>query len=680
MNNIVSMNLKFLFTIKLTIILLMLQNSSLYVWAFFREINCLNANGQFNTNACGRDEYYTRIRHFYGALLQYTICTCYSCGVEYTRSSDDICQYNLNANFFGNYGSFPQNPCFSQNCKCNALTGYIPDDNEGCTKCPSGKSNGFELAFCEECAPGTYQSLWEGVAICTGCEHGKIQPDSGKTTCFYCPNGEEPEQQSSRIRCDDCLAGKYKDDSILDFCKPCPAGKYTGQDGLTVCDNCLAGTFNANEGAQECKLCVGNTISDDLAITCKPCGTDQTTFDHVKCEGAEKRQLIVSCNTQAKRIYSLTVRPEIDQYIVYYNQDSGVFLPIPKGNFWDPKTNKVKSCTSDVICSVSEYPHLCGSFATSNDVYLQFKDKNKPLFIALEQSLQLEGKTLLPQDPIPLSKLQKDLSSIELPETNDCEKLVKDEVEIVPEGKCQPCRTCAQGQFTIKCNEEYSYDIYNPRGFGECVSCRESCPDGQYLHHENSAACENNNIYSAQEDYTCMECQKFYFTTWSAFIVAGCGGHTSIQRWHPRAERDNNFDLKQVECAYENIETNCVFGTTYKDCEKCFWEGKPIIWKKYYNANTTLLPYCPPGWYVDQACFKKAVQSNTYNIKCCKKCHICDPSLHEVASSAYTECEGWEFDDSQHCIKTDACDINEYMAFENGLWGKTTCKSCGTCQ
>ena len=109
--------------------------------------------------------------------------------------------------------------------------------------------------------------------VCTACESGKYQDETGQTSCKVCAT----EVSTNRDKCTTCPVGKYSENG----CQSCPSGSFC--DGNTKTD-CPAGTYSATDEST-CTECPIHQVSDAGASGCNVPGSEWFKKDGYCYEG-----------------------------------------------------------------------------------------------------------------------------------------------------------------------------------------------------------------------------------------------------------------------------------------------------------------------------------------------------------------------------------------------------------
>ena len=251
---------------------------------------------------------------------------------------------------------------------------------------------------------------------------------------------------------------------------------------------------------------------------------------------------------------------------------------------------------------------------------------------------------------------------------------------IVREGKCKDCTQNTPGHFNGDCSSATN----SPGSSTKCKTLDAAepvppCQPREFLEHSDVLGCEQ--LY-ARSDYTCKKCPLVWINSepsspYRIFIVVGCGINApNFVRWDPRnvVVEGNDKRPKPVTCPY----------TSEADINKCTHRGnihklrKDVAALNFWsipneNPGSDLLPYCPPGWYIDtttnpeQCSEENLVNSDQYRPICCKQCQEQLPGF--MKASNYQNCPGSTINDVQTWVPACAA----------GQWKDESAQVCRPC-
>jgi hypothetical protein len=158
----------------------------------------------------------------------------------------------------------------------------------------------------------------------------------------------------------------------------------------------------------------------------------------------------------------------------------------------------------------------------------------------------------------------------------------------------------------------------------------------------------------------CTKCGAVRLSADAGKLVLACGNRVSYRRWHSDAVSNSNLN---AERSIPSIQIWCVekldnpLATIYTDDPAKFEMFPQLNCKQtVYDSPPALLPYCPPGWYVERTC---AAASQLWNPDCCVRCQICRFNMFMLDS--YKVCPDDEFFDEQERGCTTQCLTNQYV-------------------
>jgi hypothetical protein len=219
------------------------------------------------------------------------------------------------------------------------------------------------------------------------------------------------------------------------------------------------------------------------------------------------------------------------------------------------------------------------------------------------------------------------------------------------EGVCQFCATCLWREFNGLCASGRS---------GACASCRAlaSCPAAHFLTHEHPSGCQQ---FHALADYQCERCKVWEQVGQHYVLLVGCGMQ-DLRRWTPLGSAVGGV-LDVAVCSFDGDATT---GAVSAACQHA---GAPLVRRQPFGNYSSLLPYCPPGWFF--TCADGSV-FDAFSAACCSRCEECPAELRKK-TGLWTRCTGMTSVDTQSSQCTARCENNMYE--HNG-----TCLFCNTCK
>jgi hypothetical protein len=181
------------------------------------------------------------------------------------------------------------------------------------------------------------------------------------------------------------------------------------------------------------------------------------------------------------------------------------------------------------------------------------------------------------------------------------------------------------------------------------------------------------------KEAVCSDCPKlhgFEADQRQPALVTRCGNKVSFETWHPEevvwlngvnlpkirvccSVKDQAATQSSVAPTFDrNLDAYCI--TKENNAALSCADFIP-------DLATETQPYCPPGWYVIEAC---AAESAVWTPKCCSKCDEC--SLGKVKTREYRECPGDTFVDTQ----SEGCKID---CLSGNYRDGDFCYPCETC-
>ena len=453
-------------------------------------------------------------------------------------------------------------------------------------------------------------------------------------------------------------------------CKACAQGQRTVQ----VPESCV-------ETTRQCEWCEPNhhrnpSNPDAACVKCD----DRTPYrrkEDPECRGCyyfeywddynEKCNLLANISvvlTLSGGSYTRSINQIRDQY---KQRQHGEALAIPLHHFRQTETYQntfvytVQNCNEKAqeICADWQYLHACIGFVSAAD----------PIFYVR----YLEN-----------TSLWSDFMSSDISVSSDTV-----DIEVQRVGQCQDCRMCVNGEYLDGCMET-SEATFTPSSTyrngphednqGRCVSCLDPdstdnpVGDDQYLYHPQfphfrESACKLWPEVKVTRDYIIKSCTRIAVmnTPTQYMLLAGCG-RQEFRFWD--VSRDYNTATRIIPktkvCAYTNKACSI-------PSEDEGHEGYETLTWSQYSPSTATLPYCPPGWYVNDECARTALTNDAWNPDCCYLCGDCDESVSR-RSQTWTTCSGMHTEDTQANNCQASCDTGYYHDTEDN-----TCRPCETC-
>ena len=268
---------------------------------------------------------------------------------------------------------------------------------------------------------------------------------------------------------------------------------------------------------------------------------------------------------------------------------------------------------------------------------------------------------------------------------------------IIRYGFQDPCTLCVGAKFTDKCwptyvpeLEQYDDEYFLPKNKaltpqpGTCAWCNKVCSEADHFIDPVQYSCWWNGtgripgvLGSSATNFSwyklapCSKCDSVKLTTDRAELVLACGNRVSYRRWITDtvtgSELDATRSIPSIQiCCAEALPSPATLCT---DDPANFETFAQLNCKKFVDDTPpAFAPYCPRGWYVDEACSR---ESALWNPDCCVKCKACRGGLFKL--DAYYDCPGDEFFDSQDRGCTTKCLTNQYLRNER-------CIKCEACE
>ena len=486
----------------------------------------------------------------------------------------------------------------------------------------------------DECASynATLEGCGPGPGICV-CNPGHTPRSEGNVTA------DNP--------CIPCEVGTFKSTTKNEACEPCATrgqSMYSPQGSESV-NQCSCFT-KANEipyffaGIRECRQCrdfQGGHLKpykavDSIEDVCSSC-PDGTWFDTdespANCTTIPTMQLQCHLDTLPG---TMTIDPPLDHYrspLFNFKPVNGNEVPID--HYLSTVDYTIHSCKDE--CNDYQYSHLCGR-PLNGEIYWK--------------------------------KMEDNVVSV-MKTGNLCDSSTASKYEIKREGICKDCTDCTVTEFNSGCGSNSA---------GTCQPCKtsSSCQTSntlpmsnseyinmilEYKHHEKDTGC---NDPTAISDYECKECKKVEKiganSDFKYYIIESCGDN-DYYRW----DTDLTNGVQMLYCTRPPrgpLKPGCDFDDIV--------QGGIAISRIYFKG--THLPYCPPGYKVDEKCFQQ--NPDLWNKDCCAECSPDNPEKKK--SAIYEICPGDSPIDTQ--IWVDRCE-NNYYTYKSGT--EEVCKPCEMC-
>ena len=276
------------------------------------------------------------------------------------------------------------------------------------------------------------------------------------------------------------------------------------------------------------------------------------------------------------------------------------------------------------------------------------------------------------------------------------------DISVVRKGGAEKCAVCAGAFYTKAClptyhpalvNEEAAY-FASGEGLssaGTCQACNRQCLAANHYMSPESLSCMWNG--SAQERVTgvvsalasaglfywykqapCKPCVDATLSTTDAVQTKQCGNKRTYRTWDALqstlvSKEARSIPMTQTCCSKSRDGTVCTPSENAVDLDA--WIGtnckEASELEDMERVQTT---YCPPGWYVDEACAR--VTPDKWVPDCCKRCEACGPGRFKTET--YAACSGATFIDTEQNGCETSCLSNSYR--KDGRCFR--CEQCST--
>jgi len=299
-----------------------------------------------------------------------------------------------------------------QQCPSNSQSPSASDSPDDCTCDTDYVSVGSGLNLTcifsfTTCPPGEFLEN----NVCNDCEAGKYKNDNGSHVCYLCRTHSTSEIKSKFAT--DCKCNAGYDGADVNTCTACVAGKYKESSGNVVCDSCVEGKYSRFTATQECEECFANSTSylgskQGSDCRCNKGYTSKEGYMCALCEVGKYKSVDDSvdctpCSGGFPSIMSLGAISELE--CNGYNLSSGRIIEfnITTGKQLNLNVTTVKSVVVDFVHDVSTLVHVYRTIsAISNNsdfgVRLFVPDTNMAPLILSDIYARLQSHTSLSQD------------------------------------------------------------------------------------------------------------------------------------------------------------------------------------------------------------------------------------------------------------------------------------------
>ena len=276
-------------------------------------------------------------------------------------------------------------------------------------------------------------------------------------------------------------------------------------------------------------------------------------------------------------------------------------------------------------------------------------------------------------------------------------------ISVVRGGDPTRCTECTGARYTKGCQptyhpglagEETAYFASGARlsSAGTCAACYSQCVDADHYMSPVELSCMWNG--SAQGRVTgalsalpsaallywyklapCKPCVDATLNTTHAMLVQQCGNKRTYRTWDalqstlmPSTVR--SIPMTRTCCSQHRNAQPCTQSQLEEDTREAWIARECKAASELEDLERVLETYCPPGWYVDEACAQ--VAPNAWVPDCCKRCDACGPGLFKTET--YAACTGATFIDTEQNGCEQSCLSNSYR--KDGRCYR--CEQCST--
>ena len=271
-------------------------------------------------------------------------------------------------------------------------------------------------------------------------------------------------------------------------------------------------------------------------------------------------------------------------------------------------------------------------------------------------------------------------------------------ISVVRSGHPQKCAVCLGSQYTRQCWPTYHPDLASEEAAyfqsterlsspGTCAQCAGQCllpnqymqpapftcmwngsADGRML--GVVSALPTTGLWYWYKQSPCAPCLDVNLNTTHAVQIKQCGNKRTYRTWDalqtvPVEKR--SIPLTQTCCSTKKagVDKECT------ESEHSSWideNCKDAL--ELEDVAPVKETYCPPGWYVDQACAEGTPAA--WAPDCCKRCGGCSGGMFRTES--YATCTGATYIDTEQNGCEQSCLSNSYKKDGNCY----RCESCST--
>ena len=267
-------------------------------------------------------------------------------------------------------------------------------------------------------------------------------------------------------------------------------------------------------------------------------------------------------------------------------------------------------------------------------------------------------------------------------------------ISVVRSGHPQKCAVCLGSQYTRQCWPTYHPDLASDEAAyfqsterlsspGTCAKCAGQCLlPNQYMQPApftcmwngsadgRVSAPPSTGLWYWYKQSPCAPCLDVNLNTTHAVQIKQCGNKRTYRTWDalqtvPVEKR--SIPLTQTCCSTKKagVDKECT------DSEHSSWideNCKDAL--ELEDVAPVKETYCPPGWYVDQACAEGTPAA--WAPDCCKRCGGCSGGMFRTES--YATCTGATYIDTEQNGCEQSCLSNSYKKDGNCY----RCESCST--
>ena len=374
----------------------------------------------------------------------------------------------------------------------------------------------------------------------------------------------------------------------------------------------------------------------------------------------------------------------------------------PLGNWWTAASEMACDFTADAVAQAMRlsFRRWCGhrEIVREQQALLQIEGRSEYYLWKRENTTagyaaigDVCGATLLPTTS----------GLFDLQCTDNSSNALR--IGVVRKGDPARCTECTGARYTRACQptyhpglagEETAYFASGERlsSAGTCAACYPQCAEANHYMSPVELSCMWNGsaqgrvagklsaLPSAALLYwyklaPCKPCVDATLNTTHAMLVQQCGNKRTYRTWDARQSTlmpstVRSIPMTRTCCSQHRNTEPCTQSQLEEDTRDAWIARECKAASELEDLERVLETYCPPGWYVDEACAQ--VAPNAWVPDCCKRCDACGPGFFKTET--YAACTGATFIDTEQNGCEQSCLSNAYR--KDGRCYR--CEQCST--